>query len=48
MLAVQHALLAPLAEAERAPFMAVLAAIATAHNGTLRAPLRVAADQLRC
>ncbi len=38
---VQRALLAPLAEAERAPFMAALAAIAAAHNGASRAPLRV-------
>jgi DNA-binding MarR family transcriptional regulator len=39
---VQAALLAPLAEAERAPFIAALAAIAAAHNGASRAPLRVA------
>ncbi len=45
--AVQQALLAPLAEAERAPFMAALAAIAAAHNGASRAPLRPVEDQLR-
>jgi DNA-binding MarR family transcriptional regulator len=38
--AVQQALLAPLAPEQRAPFMAALAAIAAAHNGASRAPLR--------
>ena len=43
--AVQQALLAPLAEAERAPFMAALRRIAEAHNESSRAPVREAADQ---
>ncbi len=45
--AVQQALLAPLAEAERAPFVAALAAIAAAHNGASRAPLRAVEAQGR-
>ena len=40
--AVQQALLAPLAEAERPAFMAALARIAAAHNAASRAPLRLA------
>ncbi len=40
--AVQQALLAPLAPAQREPFMAALRAIAAAHNGASRAPLREA------
>lgn len=38
---VQDALLAPLPEQARAPFLAALAAIATAHNTASRAPLRL-------
>lgn len=41
---VQEALLAPLAPAARAPFMAALARVAAAHNESSRAPVRAAAD----